>query len=73
MLVEKRREDPIPIQWMYITSQNRPARTMRCLWRLILYLESIPIALKITADNAPTSILFDIIPTEIIFDFNRNS
>ena len=70
--VERKREVPLPIQLIYITSRNRLALDMCCLQRLILYLESIPIALQLKKENAPTSILFHIIPKEIKFDLNRN-
>ena len=58
MLVKKRREDPLPIQLMHITSQNRPALAMCYLWRSISYSESILIAPQLTVEKAPTSILF---------------
>ena len=61
---------------------NRAVLTMCCHWRSelhllhsykILHLESIRIALQVTEENAPISILFHIMPKEIVFDFNRNS
>ena len=57
MIVEKRREDPLSIQLVYIGSRNIPVS----IWRLILYSESIPIALQMTEEMTTASMLFQIL------------
>ena len=66
MLIQKRYEDPFPTQQICITSRNRRALTMCYLWRFILYSESIPIALQLIEEKAPTSMLFQILP-KVVF------
>ena len=57
MIVEKRREDPLSIQLVYIGSRNIPVS----IWRLILCSESIPIALQLTEEMTTASMLFQIL------------
>ena len=71
MLDNKRDEDSLPVQWIYIRSRNMPALTMGYLKRLMLYSESMSIAHQLKEKTAPTSILF-----QILFRYNfdhRNS
>ena len=64
MLVEKRREDPLPIQLIYITSRNRPALKM---WMLPMEVNII-LGIKTNSSSADRGEGTDL---EILLDFTK--